>query len=303
MNPDGMAIAASYSLHDPRRSAPDTVTQHDLRDTASKMAGRASSYQDHLPCALVGVEPRILIIVQNLPVPFDRRVWLECQALVSAGYRVAVVCPKGSGDPAYQVVDAVELHKYRPYAPGGSKLSFVAEYVYSFLATARLALKARRSGRFAVIQACNPPDIFWPHRAGSSAPLEGTRFVFDHHDLCPELYESRFPGGPKLPYKVLRALERRTHRTADHVISTNESYRDIAITRSGKSACDVTVVRTGPDPERLRRGQTDPAQRRGRPLPRGIYRRHGAAGRGGQRGAGRRFRRAINCTATTSPSR
>ena len=105
---------------------------------------------------------RVLIIVQNLPVPFDRRVWLECQALVSAGYRVAVVCPKGKGDPSYEVIDTVQLYKYRPYAPGGSKLSFVAEYVYSFLATAWLTLKARRSGRFAVMQACNPPDIFWP---------------------------------------------------------------------------------------------------------------------------------------------
>ncbi len=104
---------------------------------------------------------RVLIIVQNLPVPFDRRVWLECQALVSAGYRVAVVCPKGRADPAFEVVDAVELYKYRPYAPGGSKFSFVTEYAYSFVATAWLTLKARRGGRFAVIQACNPPDIFW----------------------------------------------------------------------------------------------------------------------------------------------
>jgi glycosyltransferase involved in cell wall biosynthesis len=160
-------------------------------------------------------------------------------------------------------VDTVELYKYRPYAPGGSKLGFVAEYVYSFLATARLTLKARRSGRFAVIQACNPPDIFFPIARVFRA-IDGTRFVFDHHDLCPELYESRFPGGPRLPYKMLRGLERRTHRAADHVISTNESYRDIAIMRSGKPATEVTVVRTGPDPQRLRRGPSDPAQRRGR---------------------------------------
>jgi glycosyltransferase involved in cell wall biosynthesis len=94
--------------------------------------------------------------------------------------------------------------------------------------------------------------------------LDRTRFVFDHHDLSPELYESRFSGGPRLPYLVLRAMERRTHRTADHVISTNRSYADIAITRSGKPASSVTIVRTGPDPERLRRGPADPAQRRGR---------------------------------------
>jgi glycosyltransferase involved in cell wall biosynthesis len=206
---------------------------------------------------------RALIIVQNLPVPFDRRVWLECQALVSAGYQVAVVCPKGEGDPPYHVVDTVQLYKYRPYAPGGSKLGFVAEYAYSFLATARLTFKARRSGRFAVMQACNPPDIFWPIALALRA-RDRTRFVFDHHDLCPELYESRFPEGPRLPYRVLRALERRTHRTADHVISTNDSYRDVAVKRSGKSAADVTVVRTGPDPERLRRGPEHPELRRGR---------------------------------------
>jgi glycosyltransferase involved in cell wall biosynthesis len=195
-------------------------------------------------------------------VPFDRRVWLECQALTSAGYQVSVVCPKGRDEPSYEVIDSVRLYRYRPYAPGGSKVSFIAEYVYSFLATARGMLKARRSGRFAVIQACNPPDIFWP-LALAFRVLEGTRFVFDHHDLCPELYQSRFPSGPKLPYKGLLALERRTHQAANHVISTNDSYREIAMTRGGKRADEVTVVRTGPDLRRLRPGEPDPELRRG----------------------------------------
>jgi glycosyltransferase involved in cell wall biosynthesis len=211
----------------------------------------------------MGVTRRILIIVQNLPVPFDRRVWLECQALASAGYQVAVVCPKGKDDPSYAVLDTVELYKYRPYAPGGSKASFMAEYAYSFFATAWLSFKARRNGRFAVMQACNPPDIFWPI-AIALRWLDRTKFVFDHHDLCPELFQSRFPDGPKLPYRGLRALERRTHRTADHVISTNDSYRDIAIDRSGKAPQHVTVVRTGPDPDKLKRGPEEPELRRGR---------------------------------------
>ncbi len=209
---------------------------------------------------------RVLIIVQNLPVPFDRRVWLECQALTADGYQVAVVCPKGQGDPGYQVLDGVELYKYRPYAPGGSKLSFVTEYAYSFLATAWHTFKARRCGRFAVMQACNPPDIFWPLALILRA-LDRTKFVFDHHDLSPELFQSRFGDGDaqgsSLPYRGLRALERATHRTADHVISTNDSYREVAITRSGKAPADVTVVRTGPDPERLRRGEPHPELRRG----------------------------------------
>jgi glycosyltransferase involved in cell wall biosynthesis len=206
---------------------------------------------------------RVLIIIQNLPVPFDRRVWLECQALVSAGHQVTVICPKGDGDPSYEVIDTVEVYKYKGYFSRGSKIGFVWEYASSFLATAWLALKARRSGRFGVIQACNPPDIFWPIALVLRA-LDRTRFVFDHHDLCPELYQSRFPDGPKLPYKLLRALERRTHRTADHVISTNDSYRNVAVTRSGKPTTDVTVVRTGPDPERLQRGPASPELRRGR---------------------------------------
>jgi glycosyltransferase involved in cell wall biosynthesis len=216
------------------------------------------------PGPLLRVRRRVLIIVQNLPVPFDRRVWLECKALVAAGYRVAVVCPKGKGDPSYELFEGVELYKYRPYAPGGSKLGFVMEYLYSFLATAWHTMKARAKGRFAVLQACNPPDIFWPIAIVMRA-VDRTKFVFDHHDLCPELFRSRFSGGgPSLPYRGLLALERRTHRTADHVISTNGSYRDIAIKRSGKDPAAVTVVRTGPDPAKLTRGPADDSLRRGR---------------------------------------
>jgi glycosyltransferase involved in cell wall biosynthesis len=207
--------------------------------------------------------PRILIVVQNLPVPFDRRVWLECNALTAAGYDVTVVCPKGKNDPGRQVLDGVTLLKYRTYAPGGRALGFVLEYIYSFLATARLVLRARRQGRFDVLQACNPPDIFWPI-ARWLRRRDGTRFVFDHHDLCPELYDSRFPQGHRLPRRGLVALERATFRTADHVVSTNASYAEIALRRGDKSPADITVVRTGPDPERLRRREPVPALRRGR---------------------------------------
>jgi glycosyltransferase involved in cell wall biosynthesis len=204
-----------------------------------------------------------LIIVQNLPVPFDRRVWLECRALTAAGYDVTVVCPKGKGDPGYDVLEGVTLLKYRPYAPGGGAIGFIVEYAYSFLATAGQVLRARRSGTFAVLQACNPPDIFWPI-ARLLRRLDGTRFVFDHHDLCPELYESRFTDGNAVAYRGLLGLERATFRTADHVVSTNESYAEIAMRRGGKASTEVTVVRTGPDEQRLQRKEPVPALRRGR---------------------------------------
>ena len=220
---------------------------------------------------------RILIIVQNLPVPFDRRVWLECRTLTRAGYRVAVVCPKGPGDPSYQVIDEVEIYKYRPYSPGGGTATFVVEYVYSFVATLGLSLKAARGGRFGAVQTCNPPDIFWP--IGILFKLwHGSRFVFDHHDLCPETFESRFPGGSRLLYRGLRFLERCTTRVADHVISTNESYRRLVMDRDHVKPDLVTVVRTGPDPEQTDRGpaRSRAAARAGPPGR--VHRRDGPAG-------------------------
>jgi glycosyltransferase involved in cell wall biosynthesis len=205
---------------------------------------------------------RVLIIVQNLPVPFDRRVWLECQALTEAGYEVHVVCPKGPGDPTHENVDGVMLHKYRPSPAGSGLFGYVVEYSYSFMMTLWLTARAFRRRRFDVIQTCNPPDIFWLLGMIFRA-FTGCRFVYDQHDLCPELYESRFGDGSRLAAAGLRVLERMNYRTADRVISTNESYRNVAIARGHKLPADVTVVRTGPDAEALRRQAPDPVRKRG----------------------------------------
>ena len=210
-----------------------------------------------------GGAPRVLIIVQNLPVPFDRRVWLESLALRRRGVDVSVVCPKGANDPSRQVIEGVSIFKYRPYAPGGGAAGFVLEYAYSFVMTAWLAFQARRAGAFRVVQACNPPDIFWP-LARLLRALDGTRSVFDHHDLCPELYESRFPEGSSLAHRGLLLLERETLRTADLVISTNDSYAEVAMRRGGKGSAEVTVVRTGPDDAKLSPVEPRPELRRDR---------------------------------------
>jgi glycosyltransferase involved in cell wall biosynthesis len=183
--------------------------------------------------------------------------------LRDAGYQVAVVCPKGPGDPGYAVLEGVELYKYRPYAASGGAASFFLEYLYSFAATLRLVIKASRGRRFDAIQSCNPPDIFWPIGL-LFRRLHGSRFVFDHHDLCPETYESRFPNGSQVLYRGLRFLERRTMRAADHVISTNGSYQAVAMERHGLQPDRSTVVRTGPDPARLKPVSADAGLRRGR---------------------------------------
>ena len=198
--------------------------------------------------------PRVLIIVQNLPVPLDRRVWLEAQALTAAGYEVSVICPKGPGDPARQVLDGVGIYKYRPAPEANGLLGFVVEFAYSWLRTAWLSVVVRRERGFDVIQACNPPDTYW--LLALLWRVAGVRFVFDHHDLNPELFRSRFgeprSAGARAQYAGLLWLERRTFRAAHRVISTNESYRRVALERGGVPREHTEVVRSGPDTRRMR---------------------------------------------------
>ena len=204
---------------------------------------------------------RVLIIVQNLPVPFDRRVWLECQALVGAGYGVSVICPKGKDDPKFHEIDGVRIYKYRPAPATTGTLSFFYEFAYCWLLTAWLALKVFARDGFEVMQACNPPDTFFV--LGALFKLVGVKYVFDQHDLCPELFESRGEDYSHALHRALLLLERGTYATANHVISTNESYQRVALQRGHKRADQVTIVRTGPDPDKLRRCEPHPEHRRG----------------------------------------
>lgn len=207
---------------------------------------------------------RVLIVVENLPVPYDRRVWLEATSLARAGMCVSVISPSGhNGRAGYQFLDDVHVHRYPMLVEGSGKWGLVVEYLWAFVCIFLLSVRVGLFGRgFDVLQVCNPPEIFWPTTFLWKA--FGKRVVFDHHDLTPELFVVKFGGGRGIVYRLFLLMEKLTFLSADFVISTNESYRAIARTRGGKPDDRVFVVRNGPDPARLRRVDPDPAWRRGR---------------------------------------
>jgi glycosyltransferase involved in cell wall biosynthesis len=194
---------------------------------------------------------RVLIIVQNLPVPRDRRVWRQCQALVADGHEVSVICPRGPGQPAREKLDGVRLYRYPAPKTGSTSRDYLREYTWSLLATMARILQVGVGGGFDVVQACNPPDIF----VTVAAPfrLAGKRLVFDQHDLCPELYAARFGRSSGAAYRGMLLLERLSYLLSDHVIVTNESYRRVAMSRGRRRPESVTVVRNGPELARMRR--------------------------------------------------
>ncbi|WP_030785373.1 glycosyltransferase family 4 protein [Streptomyces sp. NRRL S-920] len=205
---------------------------------------------------------RALILVENLSVPFDRRVWQECTTLRDAGWEVHVICPRGSTrdtEPEAEI-DGVRIHRYPLRAATGGPAGYLREYGSALWHTARLA---RKVGPVDVVHACNPPDLLflpalWLKRRGA-------RFVFDQHDLVPELYLSRFDRGEDLLYRGVCALERLTYRAADIVLATNESYRDVAVRRGGRRPDDVFVVRSAPATDRFQPVPPEPDLKRGKP--------------------------------------
>ncbi len=207
----------------------------------------------------------IMILVENLSVPFDRRVWQESKALTEAGFKVTVICPTGASQDREPeaLIDGVRILRYPLRPATGGPVGYVREYTMALFHTLRLAIRVRRSERIDIVQACNPPDLLFlialVLRPG------GTRFVFDHHDMFPEMFQSRFPGAGRILYWLTRIAERITFASADAVISTNESYRRVAIERGKMAAEKVVVVRSAPDLRRFVRREPDDELRRGKP--------------------------------------
>lgn len=191
-------------------------------------------------------ERNILILVQNLPVPFDRRVWQEATSLRRAGFGVAVICPKKKVyTKSYEQIGGVDIYRYPLiYEADRGVAGYFVEFVYCWMATLWLALKAYYRRPFQVIHACNPPDTFFA-LALLFRPLR-VKFIFDHHDLCPEMYVAKGHSGPGILYPLLLLLERFTLRSADAVIAVNQSHRRIALKRGGIDSEKIAVVRSGP---------------------------------------------------------
>ncbi len=201
----------------------------------------------------------VLMIVENLPVPFDRRVWQEATTLVQNGYSVSVICPKGKGfDLDEETSDGVRVYRHSLPLEGRGAAGFVTEYVAALFHEFRLAIKVWRRERFAVVHVANPPDLLF--LVALPFKLAGVRLIFDHHDLTPELYKQKF-GKAGIGHALMRLTEWLSFKSADVVISTNGSYRRIAMERGGKSSDDIFIVRSSPKAEAMRLVAPDPAIR------------------------------------------
>lgn len=209
------------------------------------------------------VRGRVLIIVENLPVPFDVRVWAEATTLVRHGYEVSVICPKGPGATAsFEMLEGIAVYRHWMPAEGRGVLGYAIEYSVALFWEFVLSLKVLATRGFDVIHACNPPDLIFIVGAFHKF-LFGKSFVFDQHDVNPELYEAKF-GRRGFLWRVMVVLERITFALSDVSIATNQSYRTVAIERGRMSPDRVFVVRSAPNVARVRSLPPDPAWKKGR---------------------------------------
>lgn len=212
--------------------------------------------------ASAGKPRRVLFIVENLPVPFDRRVWQEATTLKQAGYEVSVICPKGKDyQDSSEVIDGINIYRHPLPFEGSGAVGYTLEYSTALFWEFVLAWKVFFKHGFDAIHACNPPDNIF--LIGMFFKLFRKRYLFDHHDINPELYEAKFARRDFF-YKLMVAFERWTFRVANVSIATNESYRKIAIERGGMDPDRVFVVRSGPNLDRLRIIDPVPAMKNGR---------------------------------------
>lgn len=194
---------------------------------------------------------KVLIIVENLPVPFDTRVWQEATTLAMNGYTVSVICPKGKGyTQEEEYLQGVHIFRHDLPAEGNGAVGYAKEYLTALKEELRLAKKVYKEIGFDVIHGCNPPDDIY--MVAKHFKKYGVKYVFDHHDICPELFEAKFGKTSGLLYKSQLWLEKQTYKHCTFAFVTNESYKKIAIERGKMNPNNVIVLRSGPKLERMR---------------------------------------------------
>lgn len=204
---------------------------------------------------------RVLMLLENNPYPQDGRVRREAISLTATGYQVMVIAPKVSNQPWREICQNVLVYRFPAPPEADGFLGYLWEYGYSMIATFSLTLFVFLRHGFDVIHTHNPPDTFFPIVAGYK--LLGKRFVFDHHDLSPEMYYARFGGeGNPLIHRILILFEKLSFWLANHVIATNQSYKAIEMERGGVPEAQITIVRNGPDLNRFRLMDPGPDVRR-----------------------------------------
>jgi glycosyltransferase involved in cell wall biosynthesis len=205
---------------------------------------------------------KVLIIVENLPVPFDRRVWMEAVTLKEAGHEVSVICPTAKNhEKHYELVEDIHIYRHPLPEEISSSSGYLREYFWALRWEFQLARRIRREHGFDVIHICNPPDLLFLV-AGWFKLFHRARVIYDQHDLNPEMYEAKF-NRRDLFYYGLRIAERLSFMTADVVIATNESHRKVALTRGKKNDEQVFVVRSAPDLKRFQPVPANPVYRTG----------------------------------------
>jgi len=207
--------------------------------------------------------PAILIIVENLTMPLDRRVWQEARTLRDAGYTVSVICPKGAEyTRPYELLDGIHVFRHSLPLEADGAAGYAIEYGAALFWQFVLSVKVFFKVGFDVVQACNPPDLMFLV-AGFWKYLFGKPFIFDHHDINPELFEVKF-GRRGFFHRLLLAAERATFRTADVSIAINETFKDIAVARGGMAEDRVFIVRSIPELSYFKRTAPDRSLRGGR---------------------------------------
>ncbi|MDP2922086.1 MAG: glycosyltransferase family 4 protein [Candidatus Omnitrophota bacterium] len=206
---------------------------------------------------------RVLILLENLPLPSDRRAWTQAKALKESGRDVSVVCPRFKGQKGFEVIDGIYLYRYAMTPATKGALSYICEFSYCFLMTLMLSFYVYVRRGFDVIQSGNPPDTFFA--IGLIFKCLGKKYYFDHRDLCPEVYLAKYGENKKdIFYRALFVLEYLTYKTADRILVPNKSYREIGISRNRVRPDKIFVVRGSPDPAAFKTAQGEPSLKQGK---------------------------------------